>query len=122
MQRVRIQPELGSGSTLQYSTFRSLLQGTAGADLRDCSGRWPVGGGQVLLELGGRNRRRRHSVASCLRRVGDELEPRTHGGIHLPVAGAQAGEAQARWHRYRGALRGESPRTGEGRTAVIRDS
>ena len=75
--------------------------------------RWSVAGGQW-------------SVASCQLPVvrycwnsvggtGDELEPRTHSGIHLPVAGAQAGDAQARWHRYRGALRGVSPRTREGR-------
>ena len=34
---------------------------------------------------------------------------------HLPVADTSAGDAHTRWHSYRGALRGVSPRTREGR-------
>ena len=75
MQRVRIQPGLGSGSTLQYSTFRSLLQGTSGADCgtAGAGGRWSVA----------RNGRDRcaQTAASIPRRDGDGLEPRRHGGI-----------------------------------------
>ena len=109
-----------SGSTLQYSTFRSLLLGTAGpvngsGQWSVVSGRWSVAG-ERRSNAGpdGDGHARPHRP--CLRR--------RHAGIahtrwhRFPVADTSAGDAHARWHSCRGALRGESPRTREGRNGT----
>ena len=100
---------LCSGSNLQYSTFRSLLQGRAGRDLRHGSCRWSVASGRWPGTAGA------GAGWSGARSVGDA---RTRW-YYFPVAGTRAGDALARWHSYRGALRGVSPAQG---TAVIRSS
>ena len=107
---------LCSGSNLQYSTFRSLLQGRAGRDLRHGSCQWSVASGRWSVASG-----RWPGTAgagagwSGARSVGG-ARTRWH---YFPVADARAGDALARWHSYRGALRGVSPAQG---TAVIRSS
>ena len=72
---------------------------------------WPVAGSQLPVA---RNRWGRWELVEPgigWRRAGDAQE-RWH---YLPVADTPVGDEHARWHSFRGALRGESPRTREGR-------
>jgi len=83
-----------SGSTLQYSTFRRLVQGRAGPDYgaAEVSGQWPVAGncrGRCSLAAHAIGWLLAQTAASCSRRAGDWLESRRHGGIaEGGVAGA----------------------------------
>ena len=84
---------LYSGSTLQYSTFRGLVQGRAGADCGTAvaGGQWPVVSGRWSVVRNGRDwcaqvglasdGRCAQTAASSPRRVGDGLESRRYGGI-----------------------------------------
>ena len=93
-------------------------QGRAGtARPPDGRGQLPVVGGQerrwAPVERGS-GRRSAGTVASA--RWGRRRAGIAHAKwLYLPVADTLAGNAHARWHRYRGALRGVSPRTREGR-------
>ena len=141
---------LRSGSTMQYSMFWSLLQGSAGPDCGSAvdsgqwsmaSGRWPVVGGRWSMAscrwsvVGGQELlrtspagRRRDWLATCTHgggvhgAAGDWRESRRRGGIVSPVADRPAGEAQASWHTQGGSCGGSPPAQGRAGTAVIRDS
>ena len=125
MRCVRVQPGCLQIQPCSIARFGDSCRGCwdriVGLQWPVVSGRWPGTAGIGARRSDARSVGDAHRLtASSPRRVGDELEPRTYGGIHLPVAAAKAGDAQARWHGFRGALRGESSRTREGRNG--RDS